>query len=128
MDAKGERPATTNIYTPDAETTNEPLLLGNFVSRHHRGYVGKLRTAYTLDWHDNGQVVGTYHYPSRSGVTYRLEGQLEKRKSLRLTEYTNDRKSADCELKFNSRSNAYEGTMYNTDGRRFDMKIGDISD
>lgn len=89
----------------------------------YRGNVGKLGAVFFLNWKDDGAVTGSYYYPSREGVTYRLQGSNPREGELRLTEYTGNDVTAKCILTKHVTNGEviWEGQMYNTDGRQFDM-------
>ncbi|MCA6363932.1 MAG: hypothetical protein IM638_12910 [Bacteroidetes bacterium] len=89
---------------------------------HFTGNVGKLVAEFnlTVDYQIK-QVSGTYYYPSRKSVVYSLTGTVENEEML-LTEYTNGEKSAVCKLT-TSDNYCYTGTMQNTNGKVFAMKI-----
>ena len=60
----------------------------------YTGDVGGLGAEFSLDWHNNGEVTGTYHYPSRPGVTYRLSGNNHTEGKLYLEEFTGNHLTA----------------------------------
>jgi hypothetical protein len=89
---------------------------------HFTGNVGKLAAEFnlTVDYQIK-QVSGTYYYPSRKSVVYSLTGTVGDGEML-LTEYTNGTKSALCKLA-TSDNYCYAGTMQNTNGKVFAMKL-----
>lgn len=91
----------------------------------YTGNVGKLTAEYFLEWGENGSISGTYHYPSRPGKTYRLEGSSPREGILLLDEYTGSSLSAKCTLekRFANGRIVWEGVMKNTDGRQFEMRL-----
>lgn len=91
----------------------------------YTGNVGKLTAEYFLEWGENGSVSGTYHYPSRPGKTYRLEGSSAGEGVLLLDEYTGSSLSAKCTLekRITNGRIIWEGVMRNTDGRQFEMRL-----
>ncbi len=91
----------------------------------YTGNVGKLSAEYFLKWGDDGSVSGTYHYPTRPGKTYRLEGSSPGEGGLLLNEYTGSSLSAKCTLerRLTNGRIVWEGVMKNTDGRQFQMSL-----
>jgi hypothetical protein len=91
----------------------------------YRGRVGNLAASFSLDWHDDGTVSGTYSYPDRPGTTYRLVGVNPREGILMLEEFTGDRKTARCELtkRLTGDKIVWAGKMFNTDGRVFRMSF-----
>ncbi|NRB76425.1 MAG: hypothetical protein HRU46_18850 [Verrucomicrobiales bacterium] len=91
----------------------------------YTGDVGGLGAEFSLDWHNNGEVTGTYHYPSRPGVTYRLSGNNHTEGKLYLEEFTGDQLTAKIYLSKALTNNAivWQGEMHNTDGRKFQMQF-----
>src|SRR5690606_13527668 len=80
---------------------------------------------FSIDWHDDGSVSGTYHYPQRPGVTYTLRGSNPREGELFLEEYTGRELTARCLLRKRVEGGIIEwqGTMTNTDGRRLPMSF-----
>lgn len=99
-----------------------PNLFGEFgESIRFRGKVGKLPANYTLVIHENQQVEGTYSYVGRKQL-YSLKGRMDEGDgSIMLTEYTNGKVTATCELV--AEGSCYVGRMNNTDGRAFTMNM-----
>jgi|GEM_PF-1564008 len=91
----------------------------------YAGSVGKLKANFALRWHDGGRVSGRYSYPARPGVTYTLEGRNDREGELYLEEFTGTRLTARCLLhkEVTGEVIAWEGRMYNTDGREFPMRF-----
>lgn len=91
----------------------------------YRGSVGKLDAVFDLEFRENGRVRGTYHYPSRPGVVYRLSGKNPEEGYIVLKEFTGETQSAVCELRKTISENrvVWRGRMYNTDGREFPMSF-----
>jgi hypothetical protein len=91
----------------------------------YSGNVGRLAAEYDLTWHDDGSVTGSYSYPDRPGVTYRLEGSNPREGELYLVEYTGGKRTARCNLRKRLEQGeiVWEGEMLNTDGRRLPMAL-----
>lgn len=96
---------------------------GTVRAADYTGNVGRMEASFSLDWHHDGSVTGTYHYPKRPGITYRLVGENPREGELRLDEYTGETLTARCRLhkRIEGSRIVWEGTMANTDGRRFPM-------
>jgi hypothetical protein len=91
----------------------------------YTGEVGGLGAVYSLTWHDDGSVTGSYHYPARSGTVYTLKGNNRTKGKLYLEEFTNGTLSARCSLAKSITNNriVWSGVMKNTDGRQFQMSL-----
>lgn len=89
----------------------------------YKGAVGRMAAVFSIDFHDNGTVSGTYSYPARKGVVYSLSGNNPRSGELYLEEYTGRQLSAKCYLSKRVTDNSiiWEGKMHNTDGRKLDM-------
>lgn len=90
------------------------------------GSVGKLRAKWKLSLGKDGNVEGTYNYPSRNpNIIYQLKGKSSKDGYLVLQEYTGARQTASLFLSkstVNGKDNWY-GEMINTDGKNFPVTI-----
>jgi hypothetical protein len=103
-----------DIQHKDLKYYNKEILL--------EGSVGKLPAVFNLTFdYENQKISGTYNYPSRPNVTYRLEGTISGKK-ITLTEYTKGIKTATCYLT-TSDNNNFSGSMNNTDGRQLAMTL-----
>lgn len=91
------------------------------------GQVGKLKAIFNLDWGGDNSVGGTYRYPSRKGVVYRLEGEVTEDGKLVLREYTGTNLTAVLMLKDTGGGSKvrWSGKMQNTDGREFEVWFGE---
>ncbi|MEM1444212.1 MAG: hypothetical protein AAGF67_17830, partial [Verrucomicrobiota bacterium] len=80
---------------------------------------------FQLNWQQSGTVSGTYHYPSKPGVTYQLVGSNPREGELQLDEYTKGEMTARCVLRkrLTETQIIWEGTMTNTDGRELAMSL-----
>lgn len=89
----------------------------------YSGSVGGLQADFSLEFHDDGSVSGTYSYPSNKGSVYLLSGSNPRQGELYLEEYTGATLSAKCYLSKRVTEDfiVWEGVMQNTDGREFDM-------
>ena len=89
----------------------------------YQGSVGKMKAVFSLTWHDDRTVTGTYSYPDRPGLVYRLSGNNPREGQLYLEEYTGNTLSARCFLQKELTGSAivWKGRMVNTDGREFPM-------
>jgi hypothetical protein len=90
------------------------------------GQVGKLKAIFQLEWGGDNSVGGTYRYPSRKGVVYRLEGEVTEDGKLVLREYTGTNLTAVLMLKDTGGGSKvrWSGKMQNTDGREFEVWFG----
>ena len=94
----------------------------------HSSYVGRVGNSNVdigLQWKGDGTVSGSYHSRA-TGRRYRLEGDNTVDEFLYLDEFTNDNLSARILLNKKRLSNgsiAWEGTMFNTDGRNKNMSF-----
>ena len=94
----------------------------------HSSYVGRVGNSNVdigLQWKGDGTVSGSYHSRA-TGRRYRLEGDNTVDGFLYLDEFTNDNLSARILLNKKRLSNgsiAWEGTMFNTDGRNKNMSL-----
>lgn len=86
-----------------------------------KGSVGNLSAIYSLTWHSDGTINGTYNYPGRPGNVYTLTGRDFKNGNIELTEYTDSKPTANCNLTL--QQNCYVGQMNNTDGRQLAMTM-----
>ena len=89
------------------------------------GRVGNSNVDIGLQWKGDGTVSGSYHSRA-TGRRYRLEGDNTVDGFLYLDEFTNDNLSARILLNKKRLSNgsiAWEGTMFNTDGRNKNMSL-----
>ena len=96
------------------------------------GNVGKLQAIFFIEWTGTGNAIeGYYYYPSRGRAkTYKLKGTNPKEGVITLQEFTpkedgSYEHSASCRLtkKASKGRITWEGTMNNTDGRKFPMKF-----
>ena len=89
------------------------------VAAEYEGRVGKWEANFSINFHEDGTVSGTYSYPRRPGVVYQLKGDNREQGKLNLNEFTGKNLTARCTLtKKNSESRIiWEGLMFNTDGR-----------
>ncbi len=92
--------------------------------KSYSGFVGRLKTLYSISWNTDGTITGTYYYPDRNAVKYILKGKKMTNGSIELTEFTNNIPSATCTLF--PRDKCYMGTMINTDGRQLKMSMCEI--
>ncbi|SDY26922.1 hypothetical protein [Hymenobacter psychrophilus] len=100
-----------------------PNLFGEFgETTAFQGKVGKLSANYTLVLHEDQRIDGTYSYPGRKQL-YTLKGRMDEGDgSIMLTEYTDGKATATCELV--AEGNCYVGQMKNTGGgRAFTMNM-----
>lgn len=99
-----------------------PNLFGEFgEAATFKGKVGKLPANYTLVLREDQQVEGTYRYVGRKQL-YTLKGRMDEGDgSIMLTEYTDGKATATCELV--AEGSCYVGRMNNTDGRAFTMNM-----
>ena len=107
---------TGNIFdkTPAPAKTDTPSLF--------TGAVGNWTAYFTLTFdYPNKTIHGTYSYPNRPGVIYKIEGTILGN-DVELIEYTDNRVSARCSLHTDDRI-CFTGTMNNTDGRRLSMNF-----
>lgn len=123
-DGKRFRMSIAGLLPPAAPASTAPSLSpagGN----SYRGEVGGLAAVYQLQWHDDGTVSGSYHYPARPGVVYTLKGNNRTKGKLYLEEYTNGALSARCDLTKSLTGDrvVWSGVMRNTDGRQFQMSL-----
>ncbi|MBX0290125.1 hypothetical protein K3G63_06725 [Hymenobacter sp. HSC-4F20] len=93
------------------------------VQKTYGGKVGKLSAVYKLTFGSNRAITGSYYYPNRPSVSYKLQGQVNDDGSIELREYTKGNLSAACTLDKADGSACFEGTMQNTNGRTFPMSI-----
>lgn len=91
----------------------------------YTGSVGKLEAVFVIQWQEDGGVSGTYFYPSRPGVVYRLAGSNHEAGQLYLEEFTGRKLSARCYLRKHLSEDliSWKGEMRNTDGRVLDMVL-----
>lgn len=96
-------------------------------AEEYRGKVGKLDAVFDIDWGGDETVAGTYFYPSRKGVIYKLQGEFAADGKLVLREYTNGTVTAVLILSETGGQDSFRwsGKMRNTDGREFDMWFGE---
>lgn len=89
----------------------------------YKGKVGNLDAIFNLEWKSETTLDGTYQYPKRPGITYRLSGSNPKDGYIQLKEWTGENLSAICELhkKLENDTVTWEGVMHNTDGRKLPM-------
>lgn len=86
------------------------------------GSVGKLPAVFTLTFdYTNKKIEGSYYYPTRKGIEYRLSGIIGLNR-IELIEYTGGKKTATCALKVIDSSH-FTGTMFNTNGRELKMDM-----
>lgn len=87
------------------------------------GGVGNQGAVFSLTWHDNGTVSGSYFCPGGSGRVYALRGTNHRQGELLLTEYTNGKSTATCVLTKSIENGkiVWRGVMYNHDGRNKGM-------
>ena len=99
-----------------------PNLFGEFgETARFKGKVGKLSATYTMVLREDQQVEGTYSYLGRNQL-YTLKGRMDEGDgSIMLTEYTDGKATATCELV--AEGTCYVGRMNNTDGRSFTMNM-----
>lgn len=99
--------------------------IGSADASDYQGAVGKMAAVFSIDFNDDGTVSGTYSYPARKGVVYRLAGSNPRQGELYLEEYTGQALSARCYLskKVVGSTVIWEGTMKNTDGRQLAMSF-----
>ncbi|WP_229749156.1 hypothetical protein [Hymenobacter frigidus] len=124
--------ASAPVATANAEVANDdneivrskyvPNLFGEFgETATFKGKVGKLSANYTLVLREDQQVEGTYSYVGRKQL-YSLKGRMDEGDgSITLTEYTDGKATATCELV--AEGSCYVGRMNNTDGRAFTMNM-----
>lgn len=106
--------------------TPAPKALPVSSASRYTGNVGRLSASYSLTWNPDGTVSGTYTYPTRNdGVVYRLIGNNHTDGQLYLEEYTGAKITARIKLSKSVTNNqvVWAGTMYNTDGSTFPMKM-----
>jgi len=96
-------------------------------AERYQGQVGKLKAVFNIEWGGDNSVGGTYHYPSRPGVVYTLEGEFGADGKLVLREYTEGVLTAVLMLSNSGSGNKvrWSGKMKNTDGREFNMWFGE---
>lgn len=96
-----------------------PVLLCSIFAAEYKGYVGKLDAVFSLQFHSDGSVSGTYSYPRRPGVVYKLRGENREEGKLILNEFTKGTLSAHCKLtkELTDSTIVWKGTMTNVDGR-----------
>ncbi|MDP0490405.1 MAG: hypothetical protein Q7Q71_05085 [Verrucomicrobiota bacterium JB023] len=90
------------------------------------GRVGRLEAIFSLAWHDQGSVSGSYYYPAwGKEKTYHLIGSTQPDGQLYLEEFYQSKITARCHLtqRGEGANRRWEGTMYNTDGRIFPMSF-----
>ena len=99
--------------------------IGSADASDYQGAVGKMAAVFSIDFNDDGTVSGTYSYPARKGVVYRMAGSNPRQGELYLEEYTGQALSARCYLskKVVGSTVIWEGTMKNTDGRQLAMSF-----
>lgn len=99
------------------------LTLSSLHAERYDGQVGKLKAIFNLDWGADNSLGGTYRYPSRKGVVYRLEGEVTEDGKLVLREYKGTNLTAVLILKDTGGGSKvrWSGTMKNTDGREFEV-------
>jgi hypothetical protein len=87
------------------------------------GGVGNQAAVFSLTWHDDGSVSGSYFCPGGSGRVYALRGTNHRKGELLLTEFTNGKSSATCVLTKSVENGkiVWRGVMYNHDGRNKGM-------
>ena len=94
--------------------------------KHYSGSVGNLQAKWVLSLDKDGNVDGTYNYPSRKpNIRYQLKGKSAKEGYLALQEYTNGKVTSSLFLSKsmrNGKENWY-GEMQNTDGKKFPVTI-----
>jgi len=93
----------------------------------YHGQVGKLKAVFDIEWGGDNSVGGVYHYPSKPGVTYTLEGEFGADGKLVLREYTHGTLTAVLFLsdEGGGRKIRWAGKMKNTDGRELNMWFGE---
>lgn len=103
------------------------LTLSPLHAERYDGQVGKLKAIFNLDWGGDNSVGGTYRYPSRKGIVYRLEGEVTEDGKLVLREYTGTNLTAVLMLKDTGGGSKvrWSGKMQNTDGREFEVWFGE---
>ena len=101
---------------------NRSMPTSNFRKQSFRGNVGKLKANFELTFDlTNNKVEGSYNYPDRKGITYRLTGTYTS-SGMELTERTGNEVTASCSLQ-TTNDNCYAGSMNNTNGRQFEMNL-----
>jgi len=97
-----------------------PVLDANYI-----GKVGLFEAVFTLEWHKDGTVSGTYRYPSRPGQSYDLKGENHAEGALNLEEFTNGTRTAKCHLEKITMDKVilWRGEMENVDGRKLPMEF-----
>lgn len=97
----------------------------------YQGKVGKWEANFSIEFHSDGTVSGTYSYPRRPGVIYRLNGENREEGKLNLDEFTNGELTARCQLTktVTEARIVWQGLMFNTDGRGpFEMSFSRLRD
>lgn len=111
-------PSVKNETTDVAENNIRPYIL--------KGNVGRLPAVFRLTFNNsNKQISGTYYYPKRPGITYKITGTINEH-SITLNEYTAGSLSATCTLETTD-NQCYSGMMNNKNGRVIDMNICKIN-
>jgi hypothetical protein len=87
--------------------------------------VGKSPAKFTLTWQGDGTVSGSYFHPTNPNQVYTLSGTNYEEGKLELVEYTQRKQTATISLEKIMLNGvvAWKGTMYNTDGRTFDIVL-----
>lgn len=98
---------------------------GSVGGAEYHGSVGRLAAVFEIEFGDGGRVSGSYHYPDRPGVVYRLSGTNPEEGRIVLREFTGDRETARCDLQKTVTDSeiVWSGRMFNADGREFPMRL-----
>lgn len=107
-----------------------PFFSGSAGSTEYQGNVGRLAAVFDLEFRESGEVTGSYRYPDRPGVVYRLTGTNPEPGQLFLREFTGNRETARCVLQKRMAETEiiWSGRMINADGREFAMEFSRIRD
>ena len=89
--------------------------------REYTGQTGNFHARYALDWQPNGELSGTYRLDEQPGLVLRLTGAPAADGALHLAEFTRGKLTARCVLQ--RQGEGFAGTMFNTDGRQFEMTL-----
>ncbi|MEM6916178.1 MAG: hypothetical protein AAF491_06380, partial [Verrucomicrobiota bacterium] len=106
-----------------ADAPLNPHHLGD--SRSYSGQVGTVGAEFQLRWQQSGTVSGTYHYPTKPGVTHQLVGSNPREGELHLDEYTNGEMTASCILRkqLTDSQIIWEGIMTLADGSELPLSF-----
>jgi hypothetical protein len=112
-------------YSPQRNnsTNSSPVLQTDKIKINlYKGTVGNWAAFFNLSFdYSNKTISGTYYYPKRPNVIYKLSGNFSN-ENIVLTEYTENQITATCKLTSND-FKCFSGVMNNTDGRKLDMNF-----